>query len=590
MSTETSLGVDTDINNTQRFYNELNRLMGASIGVIAVRTRELERARATLHQWASMRDFQYWTWDRLNGFQEYLKLPLTIGDGEELPELDIGEEDTTRYMRPHRKISPMTIDLMKAFEELSKRAEIKEERDRVCAVYVAINDMDLSNPGTQQHLRDHVQRSYHRGDRVIMLLSPGTEIPMCLQGDIELIDLLPPSFAELAESFSDFEPQIPANFYFEPTDEDRTMIIQNGLGMTQQEFENAISLGIVDMEAQRKKAVKPAPVTAEDFVRVVRQRKLEILKQTQVLSLVPEASIEDVGGLDLLKEHLELRKLGFTPEAREFGITAPKGFLVVGPPGAGKSLIARATANLLKLPLIKVDITSVFSSLVGSSEGKMRAMLQMLNDMAPCVALFDEIDKTMSGGGGTGDSGVSQRIFGLLLTWMQERSEKNIPVLVVASANDVTRIPPELLRKGRFDAIWAVTLPSANERADIFRIHTKKRGHTLTDTDYKKLANLTPRWVGAEIESVIEEALYLDFQKQNPKLTIESLKKCIDDTTPQAKSFADRINALQQWCETNARAASSSGTFEAEAGAVPTPSVKRRPGTLRAPARRSSRN
>lgn len=587
------IAADTGVLNTQLFYEQLDRLMGASIGVIAIRTREMSRGKLLLHQWASMRGMDFNVWTAIDGFWQYRQLPVVDEDGG--AEVAVEQADMQTYLNPHQKV-PGTEDIIAGLSLYKRRMDEKlTERTMFCGVFMGVIDDWLKHEIVQQHIRDHVQRAYQNNDRVILMLTPGTTIPDAIVGDVELIDLPTPSFAELQEALSEMEGEIPDEFGFEMTDDDRVNIVQNGMGMTQQEFENAFSLAIVDTSAKLESLdeTDEYEVTAHDFVKVVRGRKLEILKQTKILELMPEGNIADVGGLDLLKDDLALQREAFSAEARAFGIRSPKGFLVVGPPGTGKTLIAKASSNVLGIPLIKFDISAVFNSLVGSSEARMRMCLKMLEDMAPCVAFFDEIDKGIgNGGSGGGDSGVSARIFGTLLSWMQDKQDKDIPVLVIASANNILGIPPELLRKGRFDDIWSVSFPSAVERAAIFKIHIEKRGHTLTADEYKVLAKMSDNFVGSEIEAVVEAALRIDFNKKHKTLQVDTLKDRVDALVPQAKAFPEKIAAMKQWCEQNARPSSSGASFDIEQSDAHhvRPTIQRKTGGLKIKPRRSTGN
>jgi SpoVK/Ycf46/Vps4 family AAA+-type ATPase len=573
--TASLIAADTGILNTQVFYDQLDRLMGASIGVIAIRTREMSRGKLLMHQWASMRGMDFHVWDCLAGFQTYKTLPMADHD-DGLQEIAIESDDVDSYLKPTAQISG-TDDLLNAMDHYAQRAGKREsDNNMFCGVFMGVVKDWIDVPQVQQHIRDHVQRAYQCNDRMILMLTPGTAIPDAILGDVEVIDLPTPSFSEMLTTFKEMEDQIPETLGFVPSDDDRAVITQNSMGMTQQEFENSFSLAIVDNNARIDNSTTgDIVITAHDFVKVVRERKLEILKQTSILELMPDAKMSEVGGLDLLKAELDLQRDAFLPEARAFGINPPKGFLVVGPPGTGKSLVCKAASWQLGLPAIKFDIAAVFNSLVGSSEQRMRMCLKMLEDMAPCIAFFDEIDKGIgNGGGGGGDSGVSARIFGTLLTWMQDKQDKNIPVLVIASANNVQHIPPELLRKGRFDDIWSVSFPSDVERAAIFKIHVEKRGHSLAEAEYEKLAKRTHTFVGSEIEAVVEGALRIDFRARAKGIRTETLISKIDSLVPQAKAFPERIEAMSKWCEANARPSSSKATFDLVPTGISSPLIR----------------
>lgn len=571
-----------------KFIRELDRLLGASIGVIAVRTREPTRAKLLMHQWSSLRGIDFHVWDVVGGLCPYKSLPVINADSGN-PEIIVEQEEMENYLKPGTTITG-TEGLIGAMDHFRSRDATKtNKKNRFCGVFSGIIDDWLKEPLIQQHIRDHVQRAYSCYDRIVLILAPGTALPEAIVADVEIIDLDTSSFDELRDNLNDLVGEI-SSLGYEPTDDDVDLIVQNALGMTEQEFNNSISLAIVDFTTKQAALAldtnaEPWSPDVNDFIRVIRDRKLDMLKQTNVLELMPEAHVDDIGGLDLLKADLALQRNSFSDEARAYGIKPPKGFLVVGPPGTGKSLLGRAASAFLGLPAIKFDMASVYGQYVGQSERTMRGALKMIEEMAPVVCFIDEIDKGIgSGGEGGGDSGVGKRVFGTLLTWMQEIHDKGIPVVVVASANNVTSIPPELLRKGRFNEIWAVSFPSAKERAEIFKIHLGKRGHKINDAGLRNLAAETKNYVGSEIESIVEKALQIDFAAAAPKVTTETLLAVARQMIPQTKAFPERIKAMSDWCDRNARPSSSGANFGGEPDeetkalndATPTP-VKRRP-------------
>jgi SpoVK/Ycf46/Vps4 family AAA+-type ATPase len=271
-----------------------------------------------------------------------------------------------------------------------------------------------------------------------------------------------------------------------------------------------------------------------------------------------------VGGLDALKSWLLKRAAGFTDQARQFGLPSPKGVLLLGVQGCGKSLMAKTISNTWQLPLLRFDVGKVFGSLVGSSEQNVRRAIKVAESVAPVVFWVDEIDKAFRGSRGSGastDSGTSARVFGTFLTWL---SEKNKPVFVVATANDVSALPPELLRKGRFDEIFFVDLPAFAERKAIFEIHLKKRKIDPALFDVDALSRASAGYSGAEIEEVVISAMFdMFYEKQN--MTTERLLKSIQQTVPLSKTMSEDIDSLRKWAEGRARSATSPETAEAGA-------------------------
>jgi SpoVK/Ycf46/Vps4 family AAA+-type ATPase len=261
-----------------------------------------------------------------------------------------------------------------------------------------------------------------------------------------------------------------------------------------------------------------------------------------------------VGGLAVLKEWLNKRAAAFTAEARAFGLPAPKGILMLGVQGCGKSLCAKAVSNLWQLPLLRFDMGRMFGSLVGSSEENVRRAIAVAESVAPAILWVDEIDKAFAGSQGSGstDGGTTARVFGTFLTWL---SEKTAPVFVVATANDISQLPPELLRKGRLDEIFFVDLPSPEERKEIFRIHINKRKRDAEKFDLPALSLASTDFSGAEIEEAVNSALYDAFYSQT-ELATENVLTTISQTVPLAKTMDEQINRLRSWAEGRARNAS----------------------------------
>ena len=265
--------------------------------------------------------------------------------------------------------------------------------------------------------------------------------------------------------------------------------------------------------------------------------------------------MNEVGGLENLKSWLERRGLAFGPGAREFGLDSPKGVLLLGVQGCGKSLVAKAIAASWQFPLLRFDMGKVFGGIVGQSEGNMRTALQVAQALAPCVLWIDEIEKGLAGIGSSDqtDGGTTARVVGTFLTWMQEKNE---PVFVVATANRIGMLPPELLRKGRFDEIFFVDLPAASVRRDIFAIHLTKRGREPSEFDIERLAQVSVGYSGAEIEEAIREGLFDAFSDTDtPDLSTQHIESALEATFPLSRTMADQIGDLRGWARVRARLA-----------------------------------
>jgi SpoVK/Ycf46/Vps4 family AAA+-type ATPase len=285
--------------------------------------------------------------------------------------------------------------------------------------------------------------------------------------------------------------------------------------------------------------------------------KREIIRKTGLLDWIDvNENVEEVGGLKGIKHWLQQRKFAFTTEAKDYGLPGnPKGILFVGVQGAGKSLMARCVASFWQLPLIRLDMGKIFSGIVGSSEENIRTAIKIAESVSPSILWMDELDKGMSGSASSNqtDGGTASRVLGSFLTWMQE---KESPVLVVATANDVSQLPPEILRKGRFDEIFFVDLPSEEERLEIFKIHLAKRKRDPFNFDLDLLVDNSASFTGAEIEAAIISAMYEAFDDNKRDFKTEDILNAIDDTVPLAVTMKEQIDGLRSWANKRARHAS----------------------------------
>jgi ATP-dependent 26S proteasome regulatory subunit len=279
--------------------------------------------------------------------------------------------------------------------------------------------------------------------------------------------------------------------------ETREKVIDAASGLTTIEAENAFALSVV-----QSKAIDPA---------IVAREKAQAVKKNGILELIEtKETLDSIGGLDVLKEWLLKRRHAFGQKAIEYGLPTPKGLLILGIARTGKSLTAKATAKVFGVPLLKLDAGRIFAGLVGQSESNLRAVIQTAEAIAPCCLWIDEVEKGFSGtkSSNATDGGTSSRVFGSFLSWMQD---KKAPVFVVATANDVTQLPPEMLRKGRWDELFFVDLPNQAEREAIWDIQIGKHGRIPSEFDLVQLAKATEGLTGSEIEQVFVEALYLAF-------------------------------------------------------------------------------
>ncbi len=388
----------------------------------------------------------------------------------------------------------------------------------------------------------HLKNSY----KTIVLISPVMEIPAELDKEVTVINFLPPSKEDLGVKLDKIVEEVRQKnkVLIELDEEGRERLLQAALGLTLGEAENVFAKIIV--KNQRLSA---------DYVNEVFAEKQQIIRKSGLLEYyAADEDFTSVGGLAVLKDWLNKRVVAFTAEAHAFGLPAPKGILLLGVQGCGKSLCAKAVSRLWQLPLLRFDMGRMFGSLVGSSEENVRRAIGVAESIAPAVLWVDEIDKAFVGSQSSGvtDGGTTARVFGTFLTWL---SEKSAPVFVVATANDVSQLPPELLRKGRLDEIFYVDLPSEEERADIFRIHLAKRNRRPEDFDFPTLVAASPDFSGAEIEEAIISALYDAFYARQELATAHVLE-ALSQTVPLAKTMAEKVAAQRNWARGRARNAS----------------------------------
>ncbi len=385
----------------------------------------------------------------------------------------------------------------------------------------------------------------------VIFISPFLILPEELQKDITIVEFDMPTFEEIMAVLEEMievnerQGRIKINL----TDEEKEMIAKAALGLTLSEAENAFARAMVE---DGRLSIDDVPVILEE--------KEQIIKKTGILEYIrTNLNMEDVGGLENLKRWLIKRNKSWLDSAKKYGLPAPKGVLITGVPGSGKSLISKAISTMWQLPLLRLDIGKIFSGIVGSSEHNMREAIKTAEAIAPSILWIDEIEKGFSGVGQTGDSGTSARVFGHFLTWMQEKTK---PVFVIATANNIAGLPPELLRKGRFDEIFFADLPTHRERKQIFKIHLQKRlknpevigDFQLSDEVLDHLADLSEGYVGAEIEQIVIDGLFEAYAEQRA-VRLEDFERAIRNTVPLSVTQAEQIRAIRDWA--NVRAVSA---------------------------------
>lgn len=395
----------------------------------------------------------------------------------------------------------------------------------------------------------NLTRELKRSKKTIILTSHSLELPEELKEEVTVIDFPLPDVPEINHLISHI---VEKPEQLQVSGLAKEQLVKACQGLSRARIRRVLA-----------KALAAKQQINESDIEGVLEEKQQAIRKTGILEFFnSRESLKSVGGLENLKQWVKMRQDAFTDEARRYGIPNPKGVLLVGIQGTGKSLSAKTIASEWRLPLLRLDTGRLFGGVVGESESRVRQMIQLAEAIAPCVLWIDEIDKAFGNiiSGGDGDSGTSRRVFGSLITWMQEKTS---PVFIVATANNVRILPAELLRKGRFDEIFFLNLPSESERQDIFKVHLQRlRPTRLREFDLDVLAKSAKDFSGAEIEQVVIDGLYRAFgtfvNGQRRDLTTEDVLRSIEDTVPLAAIARSQIEDLKQWAaQAGARTASN---------------------------------
>lgn len=480
--------------------NDLTLVLRSRFPLVAIETHEEPRALALLERICNLEEWALFTWSVAAGLRRH------------------GRSD----------VVPSTAEIGAALRHIEKT-----QQNGIYALFDA--HPFLEDPVIRRLIRE-IALGYHKTARTLAFVSPSIE--------------LPPELARLAARFSLSLPDLAAihklfkeeGELYERDEGRRVKGQQDALNVLAQHL---VGLCIEDARRHARNAIRDdGAITMADVKRVL-QAKHQAFGADAVLALELEvARLEDVAGLGELKKWLARRRPVFLGERRIPGVGAPKGVLLLGVQGSGKSLAAKAVAGAWGVPLLRLDFGVLYNKYIGETERRLREALKQADAMAPCVLWIDEIEKGVAGAGGDeGDAGVSRRVLGTLLTWMAERKRR---VFLVATANEVSLLPPELLRKGRFDEIFFVDLPDAATRAAIFGIHLKRRDLDPQGFDLAGLAAAAEGYSGAEIEEAVVSALYESHASGRP-MTANLVAEEIARTRPLSVVMAERVAALREW-------------------------------------------
>lgn len=480
------------------FARELDIALRARCTLILVVTREEMRAIESIRT-ASQRPVILW--DAADGFQPPTEKPIR--------------------------------DAMAALDH------IEQKSDDAVVVLRDFHDF-WGNAVVKRKLRNVTQR-LRQARRSIIVLSPTAKLPEELRDEAVIIDFGLPGQDELRHVLDVF------------CNTSGLKITLTALGR-EKLVAAAAGLSAMQMRRQLSRAIIEHGVLDDRHITLMAEAKKQILRDHEALEFFPVTETpDDVGGLDVLKDWLRSRERAFTQEARDYGVPAPKGIALLGIPGTGKSLTARIVGALWRMPLIRLDVGSLFGSLVGESEERVRRALRVAEAVAPCILWIDELEKALAGG--AVDGGTSARVFGTILTWMQEKTS---PCFVVATANQVDALPPELLRRGRFDEIFFLDLPTLRERREIFAVHIRKRQRLPQDYDLDALARKSEGFVGAEIEQAVLDAMYTGFNAKR-EFTTQDISDALTRLIPMSQSQRETVQKLRSWL---AEGRAQSATFQ----------------------------
>ncbi len=520
--------------NTENFIQELKIHIEARYPVLWLVSFEERRVERIVEEIARQMGFNYWCWSVSKGLQ----------GGEKRKKEYIGREK-----------------VLQAIEERIIRSEDTN------------NLFLLKDIGGYFHSHEFLRRfrdlpaaiDEQRSINTICILSPTLgEIPPELEEDIVVIELSLPDYNEIEEMVSKTYGHLIPKGWPSST---RSILYKSLQGLSMDNIKRVV----------RKAISLNNGVLNEDCIKYIQDEKQQIIKKQKILDYYPHReTIDHIGGLDELKRWFIEREHIFRlskDKIEALGLEVPKGLLLIGVPGSGKSLCCKALAGIWNLPLLRMDVGKLFGSTVGESEKNIRRCIQLAEAVSPCIMWIDEIDKAFGGVTGfQGDSGTQLRVFGTFITWLQEKEK---PVFVIATANEPENLPPELWRKGRYDEVFFVDLPSEEEREEIFRIHLEKRGQDPSRFDLKELADNTQGFTGAEIEQAVKDAVVATFNSMHDgketkeveaaidtisslEVTQKTLLECIRNITPLSVLKKEEIERLRQWSLQRARPASQS--------------------------------
>lgn len=501
------------------FRERVEHLIEAGFQVLYIPTVERSRCEEELSVIAKNTKMDFITWDAVNGFSTD---PTCKDPIEVLLSMDDDNKDSAKWKGKE--------GIMFIMRNLN----------------LFLSDTVLKQQFQNLYYGRKFSNEYYK--RPIIILSPELQIQSDVAPCITLVEFSLPSEKELTQVFTDVTTQIEFNSATPGTvttyNEDlKADAVQAMRGLTTIEAEDTLAFSL-----------RVNRGFAASLIDTIEDQKAIALKKSEVLTYIPKdriATMDEIGGYDILKDFINTRKLAYTRKAREVGLELPRGIVLLGIPGTGKSIVGKVVARELGLPLVLLNVSAVFGSLVGESERRIKGALDTIDALDGSVVLIDEAEKGLGGTDqSVGDSGVARRVFGSILTWLTEKRSRTF---VVITANKTKGLPPEFLRRGRFDSVFYTDLPDPIERDEILRIHCKKRSidtKQLDGPNWTVLIEKTDRFVGSELEQVVCDARFMSFAARGTgQPTVEELLEAVASTVPIAEAEKENIEEIRSMCE-----------------------------------------
>lgn len=526
----------------EKYIQKLDDMFASAVSVVFTPSREPRRTVEAVKAMGARDNVPVFVWNDVYGWKVFTGQDRTVGVPVD------ADSPVGNFYQALRRILGFKIG------ENTSNASSRFDYEKGAAYIVMEGTSPHLGllPMTTTLLKDYAYSFPETLMSLVLITSESYTIPEELAHDILVVDFDLPTKTDLRHAWestvvNQYESKnLPIPETYIPGDS-VDALVNAASGMTILEAETAYSRAFT----LNDRLFPDIPV--ENLLAQVHRSKEDIVKKSQTLEMVNPIPVDSIGGLELLKDWFITRSVCFSEEARKAKVDAPKGVALIGPPGTGKSVCSKAVASILNLPLVRVDLGRLFGSLVGQTEARTRTMLKELEAMAPCIVWVDEVDKAGLSSGANGDSGVSSRLLGSLLTHM---SENESGLFWIFTANRTENLPSEFLRKGRLDEVFSVLPPTWAERRQIFDIHLSKRGINIDDiADFDQVLTESRGFVSAEIEAACKEAKVLSFYRNVP-VTSSLLRSTLKGIIPISEAYKDQFDAMTEWAQNNARPSS----------------------------------